>query len=731
MIKRIIATILCLVMAVSVFASCTVTKDDDYKGATINMYISEEVYDFDPAYAFKNDSALQIVNMIFSTLFTINEDGKVEKALAKDYVIDEDKNSMIITIRDDAYWSDGTRISANDAAYALKRVLYPEFTSEVACLLFDIKNARDVKNAKTELYIDDVGIYPIGEYELEITFEDGFTNYDQFIENLASPALAPLREDIIAANEGDWAKKPGTMACSGPFMIRKISYMGAERGITLERNPYYQRKNKDDAVDKHVTPYRIVIDYTKSLAEQYEMFKRGEIFYVGDFAIDVRSDIKNSVVLNDAMSTTAIYLNQNAYFCDEASYIKDLKASKKQVGTYVVDLEKESTKESFDEKTQIKTVTVTKAKYVTYYNHMSPEEYKALYPNTQYQHTSTGKKSIAKDYSEYMDRTYITTEAKVEDGVTVHYVTEYKEFRYTGPNSAKLKDNEKSYVVDTPYGIKLFDNQTVRQALSLVIDREALAKKVVYAKAATALVPYGVFNDSRKNSFREVGGSIISANPNLEEATRLIEEAGIDPSKYQIILSVQGNNLAHVAMAEEIQLAWESLGFKILLDKVNPAVNNEVGSTGEVSKDICDNIFEEAVYNQTFHASIVDIVAPTPRAYSILAPFANEFAGTGMDFEAKDADGNYLYNIEGHITGYNSEAYNAKIDEAFNAKDESKRAAILHDAEKILLEELPVLPLVFNQNAYVVSDEIVKVERSYFGTPIFTKTRFKDKERLS
>ena len=716
MMKRIIATILCLVTVVSVFASCTVTKDADYKGATINMYLSEEVYDFDPAYAFKNDAALQIVNLIYSTLFTVGEKGKIEKVLVDKYVIDEEENSMTITLREDAYWSDGTNVSANDVMYTIKRVLDPEFTSEVACLLYDIKNARAVKTQQTDLYIDDIGVYPVGEREIEITFEDGFTNYDQFIENLASPALAPLREDIIAANEGDWAKKPGTMVCSGPFMIRKISYDDVDKGITLERNPYYQRKNKDDAVDKRVTPYRIVIDYTKSLEEQYEMYKRGEIFYVGDFAIDARSDLLSSVTLTDSMSTAAIYLNQNAYLSSTAYRVDKVKESK--------------AKETYDDKTQIKTVTVTVKSYVTYYNHMSADEYAKLYPDTEYKQVATKDKNLSNDYSKYDPKCYSTTEVKVEDGVTVHYVTKYEEYRYTGPDSAKEK-GEKKYVVDTPNGVKVFANDNVRKALSLIIDRDALAKKVVYAKAATALVPSGIYNDSYKNSFREAGGSIISTGADVDEANRLIAESGIKPSKYEIVLSVQANNMVHVAMAEEIQVAWESLGFKVKLDMVRPEVNDEMGSTGEVDKTIYDNVIEESLYNGTFSATIVDVVAPTARAFSILAPFSNEFAGTAMNFEAKDENGNYLYTVENHITGYYSEAYNEKIEAAFNEKDETKRAAILHEAEKILLEDLPVIPLVFNQNAYVISDEIVKVEMSVYGTPVFTKTSFKDKKRVS
>ena len=189
--------------------------------------------------------------------------------------------------------------------------------------------------------------------------------------------------------------------------------------------------------------------------------------------------------------------------------------------------------------------------------------------------------------------------------------------------------------------------------------------------------------------------------------------------------------MVHVAMAEEIVRAWELLGFRVKLETLKPQENDEVGIGGEVPKDIVDNIFDEYLYSSNFQAIMVDLVAPTARAFSVLAPFAKEFAGTGMDFEAKDDAGNYVYAIKGHVTGYNSEAYNTKIDEAFNEKDETKRAALLHEAEEILLADMPVIPLVYNQDAYLVSDEIKDVESSYYATRIFTKTKFKDKKKLS
>ena len=41
---------------------------------------------------------------------------------------------------------------------------------------------------------------------------------------------------------------------------------------------------------------------------------------------------------------------------------------------------------------------------------------------------------------------------------------------------------------------------------------------------------------------------------------------------------------------------------------------------------------------------------------------------------------------------------------------------------------MPVIPIIFNQNAYLVSDELSKIDVTYYGTFIFTKTKLKDYE---
>ena len=260
----------------------------------------------------------------------------------------------MITIKDGTYWSDGIYVTANDFVYTVKRILNPEFTCELASLLFDIKNARAVKNATGDYYVDDIGIDAVGEREVRITFEDGFTDYDGFKRKLASPALAPIREELVENNPIDWAKKPGTMACSGPFMLRKLTTDTGAKGLILERNARYFRET-EDKLDKSVTPYRIVVDYSKTAEEQYEMYQNGELFYIGNIAMSLRGNDINKLVVKDSMSTAAIYLNQN--IC---------------LG------KKEDTKDneiigSIKEDAGIK--TRTEEYYYTHYNHMTAEEY--------------------------------------------------------------------------------------------------------------------------------------------------------------------------------------------------------------------------------------------------------------------------------------------------------------------------------------------------------------------
>ena len=71
----------------------------------------------------------------------------------------------------------------------------------------------------------------------------------------------------------------------------------------LERNPYYRRNYEKDYLDKSVTPYRLIIDFSMTAEEQLEAFAAGEIFYVGNIALSARSNYLDSAKVSNGLST--------------------------------------------------------------------------------------------------------------------------------------------------------------------------------------------------------------------------------------------------------------------------------------------------------------------------------------------------------------------------------------------------------------------------------------------
>ncbi len=600
MIKRIFALFLCLLMVVTCFVACGSNINADNPGAHIAMYLADPVYDFDPANAYKNDSALKIASLLFSPLFRLNEDGEVENELVKEYTIKENPNTseykMTLKLRN-TYWSDGTPVSANDIVFAWKRILEVEALGDAAPLLYQIKNAKDVKAG--DVTIDALQIYAINTTTLEIFFEERLNSkgepdidYDGFLRNLTSYALAPLRE-ITVSRTADWAKKPATMVCSGPFMLRRVSNEEDDQYLILERNPYYRRDKEKDSLDKSVTPYRLLVDFNKSDEELMAAYDAGEIFYIGEIPLSYRADYKSKATITDALSTHTYYLNENA-----------------EIG-----------------------------------------------------------------------------------------------------------------------GVKLFAIPEVRQALSLAIDRDALADAVVFAEAASALVPNGILNNgSVKKDFRKVGGDIIATTQDLDAAKAKLNDAGITPSKFSFAISVAAYDEVHVMIAEKVAEAWNELGFHVTVKKIDVIVNNDIGPTGEAPTDIRDDIFLEKLAVGDYQVAAIDLVAHSSEAFGVLAPFAVGFSGQPMDMGMKDEDGQPVYILPTHSTGYNSDAYNNLIEKIYNTTSTKEQAQLLHEAEEMLLADMPVIPILFNKNAVLKKKDLSKVEYTYYGTPIFNKAKLKNWE---
>ncbi|HPT85278.1 MAG TPA: peptide ABC transporter substrate-binding protein [Bacillota bacterium] len=309
--KRILCLLLSLVLIGASAVSCresdfrnntkTVTTTD--KGAVIPVYLTTEIYDFDPATAYTDEAATKILSMIYEGLYKYDKNGKVVPAIASGYKVKEDPEKGLYEIEiylKETAWSDGRPVQAADFVYAIKRVLEPEFRGEAAALLMEIKNAKAVKAG--EMSIDDLGVVDSDTKVIQIQFERKI-NYEDFLAVLASPLLYPIREDVVA-KATDWSSNTSILVCNGPFVVRTFV---PGKTLILERNIYYYRDVEDDPQDKYVKPYRLAVNFTMNAEEQFAAFQEGKLAFIGELPLSKRAEYKDQVKLRDTL-TQHVYL---------------------------------------------------------------------------------------------------------------------------------------------------------------------------------------------------------------------------------------------------------------------------------------------------------------------------------------------------------------------------------------------------------------------------------------
>lgn len=226
---------------------------------------------------------------------------------------------------------------------------------------------------------------------------------------------------------------------------------------------------------------------------------------------------------------------------------------------------------------------------------------------------------------------------------------------------------------------KPFDNPKVRKALAMAIERQPIVDNIGQAgqKPAFAFVPYGFYEKDGRD-FRNVGGNNYFSE-NIAEAKKLLAEAGYPEGKgfpkTEIMIN---NNELHVKIAQAVQQMWKkNLG-------INVGIANK----------------EWQVYLKDQHEMNYDI-ARAGWSPDYLDPM------TFMDIFVKDGGNN--------STGWGTASYDALVKMANSTGDNTVRMKALHDAESLLMRDLPIIPVYFYTNDDLIKPNIKNVVVPPFG----------------
>ena len=195
-----------------------------------------------------------------------------------------------------------------------------------------------------------------------------------------------------------------------------------------------------------------------------------------------------------------------------------------------------------------------------------------------------------------------------------------------------------------------FDNPLVRMALSRAIDRERICRAILRAgqEPAYSLVPPVLTN------------YVAAEAPayDLEAARRLLAQAGYPGGRGLRSIEILFNTRSdHRKVAEAIQQDWQRLGVDVRLR--NLEWQTHLATTRKMEYDVA-----RAGWIGDY---------PDPNT------FLDLFVTDGVQNE----------------TGWGNPDFDRLIDRATREPDAAKRMQILHEAEEIIMGELPVLPIYF------------------------------------
>ena len=219
----------------------------------------------------------------------------------------------------------------------------------------------------------------------------------------------------------------------------------------------------------------------------------------------------------------------------------------------------------------------------------------------------------------------------------------------------------------------------VRKALCLALDRESIAVNVVNnATAIGGFIPNKMAAvDDPSKLFRTE--DLIPANGDLEQAKALLADAGYPEGKgFPVLEMLYTTNEANKALAEALAEMWRTnLGIEVKAVNLEGAVRRERKDSGD--------------FDFSLDGWSTDYMDP----YSFL----------------ELALSNNAYN-EGQ---YSNPEYDALLKTAKSSNDQTVRQNAMAAAEKILIEDMGVIPLYVSQGSYLQKDNVINVYYSLMG----------------
>lgn len=173
---------------------------------------------------------------VFESFYRLGKDGKVAPGLADSAKVSADQKTWTFHIRDNAKWSNGDPITAQDFVYSWRRTLTPATKSTYTYLFSGIKGADKIIAGKADP--DTIGIHAKNRRTVVIQLDKPMAYFKIL---MAYPLFAPQNQKVVDKYGKKYATKSQYMVYSGPFKIQGWKGTGNTWSF-VKNNQYWDHK---------------------------------------------------------------------------------------------------------------------------------------------------------------------------------------------------------------------------------------------------------------------------------------------------------------------------------------------------------------------------------------------------------------------------------------------------------------------------------------------------------
>lgn len=281
-------TLTCCAVLLSGLSSLAVAADVPAgtvlaKQQELVRHIKDEPASLDPAKAVGLPE-IQVIRDLYEGLVNQDANGNIIPGVATRWQTNDQK-IWTFTLRNDAKWSDGTPVTAQDFVYSWQRLVDPKTTSPFAwfAALAGITNAQDIIDGKAKP--ETLGVTAVDAHTLRVQLDKPLP---WFVNLTANFSLYPVNKTVVESDK-NWTR-PGKLVGNGAYVL--ADRVVNEKLVAVPNKYYWDNAktviqkvtfmpiNQESAATKRYQAGDI--DITESFAKnQYQKLKKelpGQVF---------------------------------------------------------------------------------------------------------------------------------------------------------------------------------------------------------------------------------------------------------------------------------------------------------------------------------------------------------------------------------------------------------------------------------------------------------------------